>query len=420
MNQHRYILEKYKDIDSRYDCPSCRKRKEFTRYIDTETGEHIDPSVGICNRQDKCGYHYPPRQYLDDNRLFLENKKRFPFPRTRGKKQETRAIKSISTIPLETFKASLQHDQHEANHFIRYLLKIFGKDVTEKSVARYFIGTSKHWTGSTVFWQVDIRGRIRAGKVMLYNPDTGKRVKKHINWTHSILKIKDFNLSQCFFGEHLIKQEPTKPVAIVESEKTAIIASIYLPKFIWLACGSLTNLTAEKCKAIKGRQVFLFPDLNGFQKWSHKALELSGIASFKVSDLLERKAMEDERAQGLDLADYLIRFDYRTFIKPDVSRFQPIREGNKETEPEPFPALSYNVSSVYDTGNDHITDSELKELEQKISALRERGLPKVFQLDAATKITDVEKFLSSHMEVIKSRQAFEPALQRLIKFISLN
>jgi hypothetical protein len=65
------------------------------------------------------------------------------------------------------------------------------------------------------------------------------------------------------FGEHLLIDK-TKPVAIVESEKTAVIASVYLPQFIWVAVGSLTNLNAEKCNVLKGRTVTLFPDLNGF------------------------------------------------------------------------------------------------------------------------------------------------------------
>lgn len=47
----------------------------------------------------------------------------------------------------------------------------------------------------------------------------------------------------------------TKEVAIVESEKTAVIASIYLPQFTWLAFGNLTNLSFEKCKVIRGRKV---------------------------------------------------------------------------------------------------------------------------------------------------------------------
>ena len=64
---------------------------------------------------------------------------------------------------------------------------------------------------------------------------------------------------------------------------------------------------------LKGRTVILFPDLNAFDKWSNKAKELSQLAIFTVSDLLERKATEAEREQGLDLADYLTRFNLEQF-----------------------------------------------------------------------------------------------------------
>jgi hypothetical protein len=32
----------------------------------------------------------------------------------------------------------------------------------------------------------------------------------------------DFELKQCYFGEHLLEKYPEKPVAVVESEKTAV------------------------------------------------------------------------------------------------------------------------------------------------------------------------------------------------------
>lgn len=91
------------------------------------------------------------------------------------------------------------------------------------------------------------------------------------------------------------------PIAIVESEKTAIIASIYLPEFIWLACGSLTNLTADKCRVLEGRKVILFPDLNCFEKWGEKAKQLQArlSCSITVSDLLERKSTEADKTNGL-------------------------------------------------------------------------------------------------------------------------
>jgi ribosomal protein L10 len=137
---------------------------------------------------------------------------------------------------------------------------------------------------------------------------------------HSALKISDFK--QCLFGEHLLKNN-TKTIAIVESEKTAVIASAYLPQFIWLAAGSKDGLNAEKCSVLKGRTVVLFPDLDGFEKWSSKANELSHIAKFTVSNLLNSKATEAERKQQFDIADYLVKFDLEAFTKPKAEQLTP-------------------------------------------------------------------------------------------------
>jgi hypothetical protein len=230
--------------------------------------------------------------------------------------------KPISTIPFETFRQSLAGSAENA--FARYLHSLFDAETVNELIKRFYIGTASSWRGATVFWQIDVKGRIRSGKIMLYDAATGRRVKEaqidgnkrsKITWAHSLLqkqaKIQDFNLRQCLFGEHqLASESKTKPVAIVESEKTAIIATPYLPDFVWLACGSLSTLTADQCRALTGRKIVLFPDLKGFEKWreSAKQLQTQLDCSIIVSDLLERRASEADKEQGLDLADYLTRF----------------------------------------------------------------------------------------------------------------
>ncbi len=325
MSEHRFILELYKGMNTRYHCPdpNCGKGKTFSHYIDTITGDHIHPTVGRCNREINCGYHYTPKQYFNDNPN--DYKKRYNSfstqqPKVYKPKLETPQQKFVSFIPVVVFKKSLQIGKTltqvaETNLFVKFLIDIFGVEVANEMVSRYYIASSKHWNGATVFWQIDSKGKIRTGKIMLYNPITGKRVKEpfnHITWVHKSLKQSEFGLRQCFFGEHLLIDK-TKPIAIVESEKTAVIASIYLPQFIWLAVGSLTNLNVEKCSVLNGRTVILFPDLNGYEKWRNMATKLSHLAKFTVSDLLECNASEAERKQGLDLADYLIRFNYKEF-----------------------------------------------------------------------------------------------------------
>ena len=39
--------------------------------------------------------------------------------------------------------------------------------------------------GAVVFWQIDRDNNIRTGKIMEYNPETGKR-SGLINWVHAI------------------------------------------------------------------------------------------------------------------------------------------------------------------------------------------------------------------------------------------
>ena len=66
-SEYRYQLEKYRGRGTRYSCPQCGRKYYITRYIDTETNQYINERVGKCNRLDKCGYHYTPKQYFTDN-----------------------------------------------------------------------------------------------------------------------------------------------------------------------------------------------------------------------------------------------------------------------------------------------------------------------------------------------------------------
>jgi len=144
---------------------------------------------------------------------------------------------------------------------------------------------------------------------MLYDRISGKRIKKpfnHITWAHKAYGIADFELNQCLFGEHLLVGND-KPVGIVESEKTAIICSHYLSDKIWLATGGKSNFNAELFQKLKGRVVTFYPDLGAYNSWMEKVKnEFTFITNRYVDITLEERATEQERADGLDLADYLI------------------------------------------------------------------------------------------------------------------
>ena len=407
MIEHRYILEPYKGMNTRYRCPTCQQRdKTFSLYIDTETGEHIHPTVGRCNRESNCGHHYTPKQYFQDNNISFDT----PQPKAYQPRPVTPRPKPVSFIPVEVFKASLK--AHETNHFVKYLINLFGVEVASKLVSRYFIATSNHWNGATVFWQIDTQGKVRTGKIMQYSPTTGKRVKNlelPVYWVHKALKQPEFELRQCLFGEHLLIDK-TKPVAIVESEKTAVIASVYLPQFIWVAVGSLTNLNAEKCSILKGRTITLFPDLNGFEKWSSKAKELSHLANFTVSDLLERKATEAEKKQGFDLADYLIKFDYKAFALPEPEATEPHPAAQPLVAVKPFE----QPKPVYYFSKPESWEQDITELENYFAGIE---IPtQTVKLNTCSTITDCSLFIENHFASVKAnngKQTFLPYLNRL-------
>ncbi|MBT3935416.1 MAG: hypothetical protein HOF35_14270, partial [Bacteroidetes bacterium] len=245
-------------------------------------------------------------------------------------------------IPYKVFNGSLK--KYESNNFVKFLINLFGEEITFELIEKYHIGTSKYrfedmgypnyrsQEGATVFWQRDFEGKIRSGKIMLFNEHTVKRIKEpfdHITWVHSALKIPASNLKQCLFGEHLLID--SKPVAIVESEKTAIIASVYFPQFTWLATGGVNGLTKDKCETLNkhGLHVVLFPDISIVKNSKETVLELwsriaeKHLTSYAVSEILQNRATEEQKKEGLDIADYLINFTPEQF-RNDFNQAKPV------------------------------------------------------------------------------------------------
>lgn len=187
----------------------------------------------------------------------------------------------------------------------KYLLSKFDEISLRKIFDKYYIGCFESWV---IFWQIDASHNIRSAKYIKYLT-TGHRCKDtKATWHHSKTKnyqkvYPDFNLVQCFFGEHLIIENLIKPIAIVESEKTALIASLMMPEYIWLACGSKHGLNDIKCSILANRSVTLFPDLGAYDQWKQKAK----IYNFNINNIIEKYADDNDRKNGLDLADFLLR-----------------------------------------------------------------------------------------------------------------
>ncbi|MGV3528929.1 MAG: DUF6371 domain-containing protein [Flavisolibacter sp.] len=300
---YRFQLQPYKTPASRLTCPSCGAKREFAPYIDTTTGEILAAHVGRCNRELNCGYHYKPEQFFSEvGRSFTPHQpKHLPEP---PKVEPSFVSGSLVEQSMKNWKC---------NNLFQWMANLFGEKPVFDLSLEYFVGTAKHWPGATVFWQTDRIGNFRGGKIMLYDPETGKRTRNpdHVTWVHRVAKLNDYNLVQCFFGEHLITEYPDKTIAVVESEKTALICSLHYPEYVWIATGGKNGCRwhlKDVSNVLAGRRVIFFPDSDAFDVWSAKVSELMKTvdADLRISDFIDSKLSESEKSNGLDLADMLL------------------------------------------------------------------------------------------------------------------
>lgn len=209
-------------------------------------------------------------------------------------------------------------------------------------LAAYHIGHSKF--GHTIFWQIDEQQQVRTGKMMLYKPDghRDKEAPHNFDWIHSTL-YRDYrtdysadktDMKQCLFGLHLLNKYKNnninQEVRIVESEKTAVLMAIAYGnnvKQIWMACGGLENLSREKLKPIieQGRNIIIYPDRDGIEKWQRKADQLR-YNRLKVDTTIVTKYWKPEDGEKADIADVVLRIidSHKTIRRiDDVKRMMP-------------------------------------------------------------------------------------------------
>lgn len=274
--EYRWTLRK----SSRKEiCPACGQRR-FVPYVAAADGETLaGAEFGRCDREQNCGYHKYPNGKSTDG---IEPK---PQPVLEPLRFYPAAVRTSTQTPLFKWASKLVG---VANALAAWQTYKVGADGTR-----------------TVFWELDINGEIRGGKSIPYmqNGHRDKTDKYPASWLHKIPAWRGYfhgeELQQCFFGEHLLAERPDAPVAIVESEKTAIMLSIWSKPFIWLATGGSQGLKNEtKNKVLAGRKVLLIPDNGQFWNWKATA-DANG---WQICDEIEKYPA----FEGCDILDMVV------------------------------------------------------------------------------------------------------------------
>lgn len=278
-------------------CPKCGE-KSLVRYINGETEKPYSNTCGMCIYEQDCGYDSTPISYLKKKGIvgYQENLIKIEL----GEK-----VATVTTMDERYLKDS-QKNLTKSNLF-RYLIKHFGQKAVTKVMKLYGVGLSDHWSGSTVFWYRNIDNFLCNGKVIQYSKTTGKRIIRNgvskIEQMDIILKkagqVDSSNIYIfCLFGEHLMAGSK-KPIALVESEKSALIGSICTDEYIWLATGNPHFIDKGNLKILKGREVILYPDNDSF----NKCYQIISEYDYYMSTIVKDNCPEETA----DIADFILK-----------------------------------------------------------------------------------------------------------------
>lgn len=343
-SRYQFTLEKG---SKKHICPDCGKRR-FVRYVDNQTGNYLPERYGRCDRQDNCKYHINPYNdgyeyvrwaHTQTNRSVLPNDWNLSKNKNVDKSEPV-------FIPHNVLENTLSSEKYSENVFIQNLLRrvpfpFQTKDV-EKVISQYYLGTitSGYLRGAITFPFIDYSQNIRTIQVKKFDYSNHTL---NTNFLHSLIKkeydnsktkqpewlsnyLKNDNFVTCLFGEHLLARYPYNSIALVEAPKTAVYGTLYFgdpensENLLWIAVYNKGSLSHDKLKVLKGKIVYVFPDLSEsgstYNEWKTKVEKFQSEipdSTFIFSDLLESFATEAEKLNGNDLADYLIKLNWRDF-----------------------------------------------------------------------------------------------------------
>ncbi len=167
--------------------------------------------------------------------------------------------------------------------------------------ARYHLGKTR--SGKPMFWMID---------------DMLEPLDAHLGddgWLSTLLKARQpllrcWHPTHCLFGLHLLATP--LPIAIVESEATAVVLSELFPETLWMAYADVTLLNEDLFRPLAGRTVTIYPRADTYSStylyFDEIATDLrqSLHLTVSVATILEEHATQEQKSRAIDILDFIL------------------------------------------------------------------------------------------------------------------
>ena len=173
-----------------------------------------------------------------------------------------------------------------------------------RAAERYHLGKTR--SGKTMFWMIDDMMQPLDARI----GDT---------WVSQLLKKREplleyWPVKHCLFGEHLlIHQNNDYPVAIVESEESAVILSELFPECLWMAYSTTAHLVPELMAPLQGHHVTIYPRTDPtmsnyvfFLEYAQHVRKLYNI-NLRIDSTLEHNATAEQKEQCIDILEFILK-----------------------------------------------------------------------------------------------------------------
>lgn len=184
-------------------------------------------------------------------------------------------------VSPDVLRGAKAYDLQKCSLF-RWMCGMFPEERVREVWDKYNVTTDSH--ENCVFWYVDQDGKILYDKRILYNED-GHRNREFFPGRQ--YRVADGYTGKCYFGACI--PDDGKKAFIVESEKSALLASLYYGGRRFLATGGKGNLREIE------PNMLLVPDMDARMEWEERGevwpwWEKWGIP---VSDIPEKADIGD-------------------------------------------------------------------------------------------------------------------------------